>query len=84
MAQDESQVAYINDDLGVHRMWNNGVDYADFLSLYTPPNIVKHECFVFDEVTRERTHVTTSNISLFGLNEESLARCQLRNILSQE
>ena len=63
----EDQVAYMNDDLGVHKMWNDGTDYAVSLHLYTPPNIVRHGCFIFDEATGERTHVKTSkNFSFQG------------------
>ncbi|EMD94526.1 hypothetical protein COCC4DRAFT_92910, partial [Bipolaris maydis ATCC 48331] len=63
----EDQVAYMNDDLGVHKMWNNGIDYAVSLHLYTPPNIVRHGCFIFDEATGERTHVQTfENFSFRG------------------
>lgn len=63
----EDQVAYMNDDLGVHKMWNDGMDYAVSLHLYTPPNIVRHGCFIFDEATGERTHVKTfENFSFQG------------------
>jgi cysteine dioxygenase len=63
----ENQVAYMNDDLGVHKMWNDGTDYAVSLHLYTPPNIVRDGCFVFDESTGERTHVKTfENFSFRG------------------
>jgi hypothetical protein len=52
----ENQVAYMNDDLGVHKMWNDGTDYAVSLHLYTPPNIV-----------RDGTHVKTfENFSFRG------------------
>lgn len=44
----ENQVTYINDDLGVHKMWNKGKDYAISLHLYTPPNIATEGCYVFD------------------------------------
>lgn len=63
----ENQVAYMNDDLGVHKMWNDGLDYAVSLHLYTPPNIVRHGCFIFNEATGERTHVKTfENFSFRG------------------
>ena len=63
----EDQVAYMNDDLGVHKMWNNGTDFAVSLHLYTPPNIVRDGCFVFDETTGARTHVKTfDNYSVRG------------------
>src|SRR5437773_214431 len=29
----ENQVAYMSDELGVHRMWNNGTDFAVSLHL---------------------------------------------------
>lgn len=70
----EDQVAYMNDDLGVHKMWNNGSDYAVSLHLYTPPNIVRHGCFIFDEATGERTHVRTfENFSFRGRRESPAA-----------
>lgn len=63
----KNEVAYMSDDLGVHKVWNNSVDFAVSLHLYTPPNIVKNGCFVFDEVTGARTHVMTfDNYSVRG------------------
>ncbi|OHE96901.1 cysteine dioxygenase [Colletotrichum orchidophilum] len=35
----ENDVAYMSDDQGVHKMWNNSNDFAISLHLYTPPNI---------------------------------------------
>ncbi|KAI1335855.1 cysteine dioxygenase type I [Xylariaceae sp. FL0016] len=55
----ENQVAYMNDDLGVHRMWNRGTDFAVSLHLYTPPNIARDGCYVFDIQTGKRTHVSS-------------------------
>jgi hypothetical protein len=70
----ENQVAYMNDDLGVHKMWNNDSDFAVSLHLYTPPNIVRDGCYVFDETTGERTHVKTfDNYSVRGKRGHAVA-----------
>lgn len=55
----ENQVAYMSDELGVHRMWNNGTDFAVSLHLYTPPNIVRDGCYIFDGNTGKSTHIKT-------------------------
>lgn len=55
----QNQVAYMSDDLGVHKVWNRNEDVAVSLHLYTPPNIVKSGCYVFEEHTGKETHVGT-------------------------
>lgn len=53
----ENQVAYMADSLGVHRVWNQGSDFAVSLHLYTPPNVAKGGCHIFDPDTGKKSHV---------------------------
>ncbi|EFX04176.1 cysteine dioxygenase [Grosmannia clavigera kw1407] len=53
----ENAVAYMADELGVHRMWNKGSDFAVSLHLYTPPNVAKGGCNIFNEKTSKSSHV---------------------------
>ncbi|KAG6358552.1 hypothetical protein INS49_012069 [Diaporthe citri] len=39
----ENDVAYMADDLGLHRMSNKGSDFAVSLHLYTPPHVARKE-----------------------------------------
>ncbi|KAK7754115.1 hypothetical protein SLS62_003961 [Diatrype stigma] len=61
------QTAYMSDDLGLHRVTNQGSDYAVSLHLYTPPNVAKHGCYVFDDSTGEAKHIAKCGYhSVFG------------------
>ncbi|EHK43362.1 hypothetical protein TRIATDRAFT_258544 [Trichoderma atroviride IMI 206040] len=53
----ENQVTYMADDLGLHRVSNRGSGFAVSLHLYTPPNVAKKGCHIFDEKTGRRSHV---------------------------
>ncbi|KAK1622017.1 cysteine dioxygenase [Colletotrichum phormii] len=53
----ENDVAYMSDDQGVHKMWNNSDKFAVSLHLYTPPNIVRNGCYVFNADTGKGTLV---------------------------
>ncbi|KAK8142975.1 hypothetical protein G3M48_007895 [Beauveria asiatica] len=59
----ENQVAYMADELGLHRVSNKGSDFAvslhhvSFGPVYTPPNVAKKGCHIFDEKTGRRSHV---------------------------
>ncbi|KAF4954081.1 hypothetical protein FSARC_12248 [Fusarium sarcochroum] len=53
----ENAVAYMADELGLHRVSNRGSDFAVSLHLYTPPNVAKKGCHIFDEKTGRRSHV---------------------------
>lgn len=53
----ENEVAYMADELGVHRVWNQGSDFAVSLHLYTPPNVARGGCHVFKEDTGKKSHV---------------------------
>ncbi|KAH8912149.1 cysteine dioxygenase type I [Coniochaeta sp. PMI_546] len=53
----ENSVAYMADELGVHRIWNKGSDFAVSLHLYTPPNVAKGGCNIFDPNTGRKSHV---------------------------
>ncbi|KFA78880.1 hypothetical protein S40288_05311, partial [Stachybotrys chartarum IBT 40288] len=53
----ENSVAYMADELGLHRVMNKGSDFAVSLHLYTPPNVAKKGCFIFDQKTGKRSHV---------------------------
>ncbi|KAK1961986.1 cysteine dioxygenase type I [Colletotrichum sublineola] len=50
-----NEVAYMSDDLGVHKVWNKGDDFAVSLHLYTPPNIARDGCYIFDAGTGKGT-----------------------------
>ncbi|KAK2057368.1 cysteine dioxygenase [Colletotrichum caudatum] len=50
-----NEVAYMSDDLGVHKVWNKSTDFAVSLHLYTPPNIVRDGCYIFDAGTGKGT-----------------------------
>ncbi|KAI0379817.1 cysteine dioxygenase type I [Hypomontagnella monticulosa] len=63
----ENAVAYMADELGLHRMSNQGSDYAVSLHLYTPPNVAKYGCNIFNPKTGEMTHINKcGNYSAFG------------------
>ncbi|TQN71357.1 Cysteine dioxygenase [Colletotrichum shisoi] len=53
----ENAVAYMADELGVHRVCNRGSDFAVSLHLYTPPNVAKGGCNIFNEKTSKSSHV---------------------------
>ncbi|RDA82962.1 hypothetical protein CP532_0874 [Ophiocordyceps camponoti-leonardi (nom. inval.)] len=50
-------VTYMADELGLHRVSNRGSDFAVSLHLYTPPNVAKQGCHIFDEKTGRRSHI---------------------------
>ncbi|ORY65040.1 cysteine dioxygenase [Pseudomassariella vexata] len=54
---EEGSVAYMADELGVHRVSNEGSDFAVSLHLYTPPNVAKGGCHIFDPKTSKTSHV---------------------------
>jgi cysteine dioxygenase len=54
---EENAVAYMADELGTHRIRNEGSDFAVSLHLYTPPNVAKKGCNIFDEKTGKSSHV---------------------------
>ncbi|KAI1825981.1 RmlC-like cupin domain-containing protein [Xylaria intraflava] len=63
----ENAVAYMSDQLGLHRMSNHGSDYAVSLHLYTPPNVAKRGCNIFNPQTGKKTHVPKcANYSAHG------------------
>jgi hypothetical protein len=85
----ENAVAYMADELGVHRVWNRGSDFAvslhrkithtkenetkipssrlTFQTVYTPPNVAKGGCHVFDVNTGKSCHVPKcGNYSEYG------------------
>lgn len=54
----ENEVAYMADELGVHRVWNQDPDnFAVSLHLYTPPNVAKGGCHIFNPETGKKSHV---------------------------
>ncbi|KAL7820904.1 RmlC-like cupin domain-containing protein [Trichoderma gracile] len=63
----ENQVTYMSDELGLHRVSNRGSDFAVSLHLYTPPNVAREGCHIFDERTGRRSHVPgCSYFSAYG------------------
>ncbi|KAJ2906316.1 uncharacterized protein MKZ38_002032 [Zalerion maritima] len=63
----ENAVAYMADELGVHRVSNRGSDFAVSLHLYTPPNVAKGGCHVFNPNTSKKCHVAKCGYySAFG------------------
>jgi predicted metal-dependent enzyme (double-stranded beta helix superfamily) len=54
----QGEVAYMADELGVHKVWNKGSDFAVSLHLYTPPNVAKGGCYIFDVNTGKKSHVS--------------------------
>ncbi|KAI0872209.1 RmlC-like cupin domain-containing protein [Hypoxylon argillaceum] len=63
----ENAVAYMADELGLHRMSNHGSDYAVSLHLYTPPNVARQGCNIFNPQTGKKTHVAKcGNYSVYG------------------
>ncbi|KAI0015565.1 RmlC-like cupin domain-containing protein [Xylariomycetidae sp. FL0641] len=63
----ENSVAYMADELGLHRVSNEGSDYAVSLHLYTPPNVAKTGCNVFNIETGKKTHIPKcANYSEYG------------------
>ncbi|PVH72765.1 cysteine dioxygenase type I [Cadophora sp. DSE1049] len=63
----DNHVAYMSDDLGVHKVWNRSANLAVSLHLYTPPNIVKNGCYVFEEQTGKETHISSCEYhSMYG------------------
>ncbi|KAI1774928.1 RmlC-like cupin domain-containing protein [Hypoxylon cercidicola] len=60
-------VAYMADELGLHRVSNQGSNYAVSLHLYTPPNVAKYGCNIFDGSTGKKTHIVKcGNYSAYG------------------
>ncbi|KND93086.1 Cysteine dioxygenase [Tolypocladium ophioglossoides CBS 100239] len=53
----EDAVTYMADELGLHRVSNRGSDFAVSLHLYTPPNVAKEGCHIFDEKTGKSSRV---------------------------
>lgn len=53
----ENEVAYMSDELGVHRVWNQGSDFAVSLHLYTPPNVAREGCHIFNAETGKKVHI---------------------------
>ncbi|KAK3400053.1 RmlC-like cupin domain-containing protein [Sordaria brevicollis] len=54
----ENEVAYMADELGVHRVWNQDPDnFAVSLHLYTPPNVARGGCHIFNPETGKKSHV---------------------------
>ncbi|CAJ0549265.1 Ff.00g028780.m01.CDS01 [Fusarium sp. VM40] len=53
----ENAVTYMADELGLHRVTNRGSNFAVSLHLYTPPNVAKKGCHIFDEKTGRKSHV---------------------------
>ncbi|KAI1105177.1 cysteine dioxygenase type I [Jackrogersella minutella] len=62
----ENAVAYMADELGLHRVSNQGSDYAVSLHLYTPPNVAKNGCNIFDRKTGKMTHTKCGFYSSYG------------------
>lgn len=57
------EVAYMSDQLGLHRMYNpNPNEVAISLHLYTPPYAAKFGCHTFDEQTGKSTYVPMSSL----------------------
>ncbi|KAE8451863.1 Cysteine dioxygenase [Mollisiaceae sp. DMI_Dod_QoI] len=57
-----NQVTYMADELGLHKISNpDPENVAVSLHLYTPPNAAKDGCYIYNEITGKRTHVTQSN-----------------------
>ncbi|KAI4867463.1 RmlC-like cupin domain-containing protein [Hypoxylon rubiginosum] len=52
-----NEVGYMSDELGLHSMSNYGSNYAVSLHLYTPPNVAKYGCNIFDGNTGKKTHI---------------------------
>lgn len=63
---EENAVAYMADELGVHRICNRGKDFAVSLHLYTPPNVTKRGHKIFDKKTGKSSHVGDSYYSVYG------------------
>ncbi|RYC65064.1 hypothetical protein CHU98_g1158 [Xylaria longipes] len=53
----EGTVAYMADELGLHRVSNHGSNFAVSLHLYTPPNVARQGCNIFNPQTGRKTHV---------------------------
>ncbi|KAJ2988421.1 hypothetical protein NUW58_g3984 [Xylaria curta] len=63
----EGAVAYMADELGLHRVSNRGSNYAVSLHLYTPPNVARQGCHIFNPQTGKKTHVSKcGNYSVYG------------------
>ncbi|TVY36796.1 Cysteine dioxygenase [Lachnellula occidentalis] len=66
------EVAYMADELGVHRISNpDEMEVAVSLHLYTPPNAAKEGCNIFNEATGASSHVQQNHFySEFGVKIE--------------
>ncbi|KAH6635130.1 RmlC-like cupin domain-containing protein [Chaetomium sp. MPI-SDFR-AT-0129] len=63
----ENAVAYMADELGVHRVSNRGSTFAVSLHLYTPPNVAKGGCHIFNPETGKKSHIKNcGNYSAYG------------------
>ncbi|KAH8167867.1 hypothetical protein CIB48_g380 [Xylaria polymorpha] len=71
----EGTVAYMADELGLHRVSNHGSNFAVSLHLYTPPNVARQGCNIFNPQTGKKTHVPKcGNYSAYGqrVNEPTM------------
>ncbi|KAI1490788.1 RmlC-like cupin domain-containing protein [Biscogniauxia mediterranea] len=65
-------VAYMSDKLGLHRVSNPGEDYAVSIHCYTPPNVARSGCNIFNVMTGEKTHIAKcENYSAYGRRVEN-------------
>lgn len=56
-------LSYMTDSIGLHRIVNPSLtEVAVSLHLYTPPYVAKYGCFIFEEQTGRKHHVTMSNL----------------------
>lgn len=72
-AYDSNQVTYMADELGLHKISNpDAENVAVSLHLYTLSNAAKEGCFIYNETTGKKSHVTQSNFySVHGKKVES-------------
>ncbi|KAH6632025.1 RmlC-like cupin domain-containing protein [Chaetomium tenue] len=67
----ENEVAYMADELGVHRVSNQGSGFAVSLHLYTPPNVAKGGCHIFNVDTGKKSHVKNCGYFSASKSDES-------------
>jgi predicted metal-dependent enzyme (double-stranded beta helix superfamily) len=69
-----NEVAYMADELGVHRVWNQGSDFAVSLHLYTPPNVARGGCHIFNPETGKKSHIKNCGyFSVYGKRTDGSA-----------
>ncbi|RMZ80066.1 hypothetical protein DV737_g3136, partial [Chaetothyriales sp. CBS 132003] len=72
---EENEVAYISDNIGLHKMTNgSATEPAVSLHLYTPPHAAHFGFNLFDESTGKRTHIPSAGF--YSTHFSAMVKCR--------